>query len=134
LQAKLGVVSDEVLKAGTALAGGVASRGETCGALTGAILGVGCVAGRQRLEDGEQMKSAMRSANQVYLRFQDQVGHTICQEIHKILYGRAFRLWIPEELQALHEAAGQSREGCAGVCGKAARIAAEIILDLQNAS
>jgi hypothetical protein len=40
-----------VLKASTALAAGVARRGETCGALTGAIMAVGLVTGGERLDD-----------------------------------------------------------------------------------
>jgi hypothetical protein len=63
LQEKLNVGSKEVFKAGSALAGGVARRGETCGALTGAIMGVCSVVGRERLEDREQYGKAMEEAD-----------------------------------------------------------------------
>jgi len=132
LQEKLNVGSKEVFKAGSALAAGVAKRGETCGALTGAIMAIGTLVGRERLEDREQLQTSMEVADQVYVRFREKIGHTLCSEIHKIRYGRTYRLFIPEESQAFHDNGGHNREGCPEVCGVAARIAAEIILDLKR--
>jgi C_GCAxxG_C_C family probable redox protein len=131
LQAKLGVGDTMVLKAGSGLAGGVAVQGETCGALTGAIMAIGCVVGRERLEDIQQYQKAKEPAKEMYHRFRDQVGHSICAEIHKIKFGRVFHLYDPEEGKAFHEAGGHSRSGCPEVCGIAARTAADIILRLR---
>ena len=128
----MGIGSHEVFKAGSALAGGVARRGETCGALTGAILAIGCVAGREKLEDREQYVKAHQVAGRVYEQFREKVGHTLCAEIHKIRYGKVYRLFIPEESKAFHDMGGHSRTGCPEVCGVAARIAAEVILDLKE--
>ncbi len=128
----MNVGSQEVFKAGSALAAGVAKRGETCGALTGAIMAVSTLVGRERLEDKEQLQISMEVADRVYLRFKEKIGHTICSEIHKIRYGRAFRLYVPKESEAFHNMGGHSREGCPEVCGIAARIAAEVILDLKR--
>lgn len=97
LQEKLNVGSKEVFKAGSALAGGVARRGETCGALTGAIMAVCCLAGRERLEDREQYGKAMEEANRVYEQFREKIGHTLCSEIHKIRYGKVYHLINPGE-------------------------------------
>ncbi len=124
--------SQEVFKAGSALAGGVARRGETCGALTGAIMGVCCLVGREKLEDKEQYGKAMTEANRVYDQFKERVGHTICWEIHKIKYGKVYRLFIPEEREAFHTIGGHGRKGCPEVCGIAARIAAEVILSIKE--
>jgi C_GCAxxG_C_C family probable redox protein len=121
-----------VLKAGSALAGGVALQGETCGALTGAIMAIGCVVGRERLEDIQQYQKAKEPAKEMYRRFRDQVGHSICAEIHQIKFGRVFHLSDPEEAKAFHEAGGHSRSGCPDVCGIAARTAADIILRLRE--
>jgi C_GCAxxG_C_C family probable redox protein len=134
MQEKLNVGSQEVFKAGSALAGGVARKGETCGALTGAIMAISCLVGREKLEDGEQYRKAMVVAGQVYDQFRDQVGHTLCWEIHKIKYGKVYRLFIPEEGKAFHAMGGHGRKGCPEVCGIAARIAAEVILDIQEKS
>lgn len=131
LQATLGVGDTLVLKAGSALAGGVAVQGETCGALTGAIMALGCVVGRERLEDIAQYQRAKAPAQEMYRRFRDEVGHSICAEIHKLKYGRVYRLSDPEEAKAFHQDGGHSRTGCPEVCGIAARIAADIILRLR---
>ena len=116
------------------LSAGVAKRGETCGALTGAIMATGLLVGRERFEDKEQLEKSLVVAEQVYLRFREAVGHTVCAEIHKIRYGKTYRLFIPEEGAAFHNEGGHSRTGCPEVCGIAARIAADIILDIQQNS
>ena len=120
-----------MLKAGSALAGGVATMGETCGALTGAIMAIGCVVGRERLEDVGQYQKAKEPAKLMYQRFRERVGHTICADIHRIKYGRVYRLCDPAEARAFHEQGGHARTGCPEVCGIAARTCAEILLDLR---
>ena len=117
-----------VFKAGSALAGGVAVQGETCGALTGAIMAIGCVVGRERLDDIPQYQKAKEPAKEMYHRFRDQVGHSICAEIHKIKFGKVYRLSDPREAKAFHEEGGHRRSGCPEVCGIAARTAADIIV------
>jgi len=118
--------------AGSSLAGGVARHGETCGALTGAIMAIGMVAGRKKIEDVDTYQSCMRLACEVREKFLNRVGRTLCEEIHKILLGRSYHLYDDEEREKFHNDGGHAREGCPGVCGKAARIAAEIILREQN--
>jgi C_GCAxxG_C_C family probable redox protein len=126
------VGSQEVFKAGSALAGGVARRGETCGALTGAILGVGTLAGREKLDDFKQYNEAMKLSDRVYTLFKEKIGHTLCEEIHRIRYGKVYHLIDPQERKAFHDEGGHTRKGCPEVCGVAARIAAEIILELRE--
>jgi C_GCAxxG_C_C family probable redox protein len=134
LQEKLDVGSQEVFKAGTALAGGVALHGETCGALTGAIMAMGSLIGRERLQDIEQLDKAMKPAGRIYTLFKEKIGHTLCWEIHKIHYGKGYHLFIPEEMEAFHRKGGHSREGCPEICGIAARIAADVILEYKKKS
>jgi C_GCAxxG_C_C family probable redox protein len=134
LQEKLNVGNREVFKAGSALAGGVARRGETCGALTGVIMAIGSLIGRERLEDIEQLRASMELAERVYALFKEKIGHTLCSEIHKIRYGKTYRLFVPEEMEAFHNMGGHGRKGCPEVCGIAARIAAEVILDIKQGS
>jgi len=114
--------------AGSSLAGGVARYGETCGALIGAIMAIGMVEGRKKIEDVDAYQSCMKLALKVRAKFLERVGHTLCAEIHKILLGRTYRLYDDEDRERFHEDGGHERTGCPGVCGKAARIAAEIIL------
>ena len=134
MQEKIGVVSPDVFKASTALAGGVARQGETCGALTGAILAIGCITGRETLQKTEQLHGAMEPAMKAFNLFKEKVGHSLCGEIHKIRYGKAYRLYIPEERQAFYDAGGHSRKGCPEVCGIGASVAADIILDIMGES
>lgn len=128
------VGSKEVFKAGSALAGGVARMGETCGALTGAIMGVCCLVGREKLEDRKQYGKAMEEAGRVCDLFRDQIGHTLCEKIHKIRYGKVYHLNNAKEREAFHQEGGHSRTGCPEVCGVAAQVAAEVILDLKKKS
>jgi len=126
----LNIGSREVFKAGSALAGGVARQGETCGALTGAIMAIGSLVGRERLQDFEQYQKAMEPAVRVYNLFKEKIGHTLCWEIYKIRYGKVYQLFIPEEREAFHNMGGHGRKGCPEIGGIAARIAAEVILDI----
>lgn len=121
-----------MLKAGSGLAGGVATMGETCGALTGAIMAIGCVVGRERLEDVAQYQKAKEPAKLMYQRFRERVGHTVCAGIHQLKYGRVYHLCDPAEAKAFHEEGGHGRAGCPEVCGIAARACAEILLDLRG--
>ena len=130
MQDKLNVGSRDVFRAGSALAGGVASRGETCGALIGAVMAIGSLVGRERLEDRGQLQNSMEIASRVYTLFKEEIGHTLCAEIHKIRYGRVYRLFVPQEMEAFHNEGGHSRRGCPEICGIAARIAARVILEL----
>jgi C_GCAxxG_C_C family probable redox protein len=121
-----------VFQAGSALAGGVAGRGETCGALLGAIMAIDLSVGRKRLEDVKQLERSMERATRVYTLFKEKIGHTVCLEIHKIRYGKSYRLFIPEEKKAFHDMGGHGRKGCPEICGIAARIAADFILHTQK--
>jgi C_GCAxxG_C_C family probable redox protein len=132
LQAKLGGISQDVFKAGSCLSGGVVGRGETCGALSGGMLAIGNEVGRERLEDLAQLRKARDIATELYLRFQEEVGHTLCAEIHTLKFGRTYRLYDPADQKAFHEAGAHGDDGCPLVCRSAARIAADIILRLRG--
>ncbi len=132
MQEKLDVGSREVLKAGSALAGGVALQNETCGALTGAIMGVCCLVGREKFEDRRQYQKAMDICITLVDKFREKIGHSICAEIQKIRYGRVYTLRIPEERKAFHDMGAHDRWACPQVVGAAAKIAGEIILDIRE--
>jgi C_GCAxxG_C_C family probable redox protein len=128
----MGGIDESVFKAGSCLSGGVVGRGETCGAVTGGMMAIGNEVGRERLEDIGQLRRARDIATELYLRFHEEVGHTICAEIHKLKFGRTYRLHDPEELKAFHEVGGHGDEGCPVVCAAAARITADILLRLRG--
>ena len=110
------------------MAGGVARHGETCGALIGAIMTIGMVAGRKKIEDVDTYESCMRLACEVREEFLKSVGHTLCAEIQKIILGRSYCMYDDGEREKFLDDGGHGREACPGVCGKAARIAATIIM------
>ena len=97
-------------------------------------MAIGSLVGRERLEDIERLRSSMEPADRVYTLFKEKIGHTLCCEIHKIRYGKVYRLFVPEEMEAFHNTGGHSRKGCPEVCGIAARIAADVILDIKKGS
>jgi C_GCAxxG_C_C family probable redox protein len=85
----------EVLRLATGFGGGVGLFGDTCGAVSGAVLAVGAVHGRSQLPDNEDRKAAMEEAarqlygrpglyrifNQIPNRLKEKYGHTLCREI-----------------------------------------------------
>jgi len=118
------------LKASTPLAAGVARRGETCGALIGAIMAVGLVAGSERLDDAEGYVRAMEVAVEVFDRFKNNYGTVKCFEIQEKLFGRHYDFFNPEDAEAWYKDNGLDK--CPGVCAVAARIGAEVILELRE--
>jgi C_GCAxxG_C_C family probable redox protein len=142
LQEGLKVGDLESFKSATVLSGGVARRGETCGALLGALMGLGLVDGRENIEDTSSYVRAMAVANEICDEFQTALEaefnfklplkSTLCSEIQTMIYGQSFDLRNPEEREAFLEAGGHSDNGCYKVCGIAAEISAKklsILLD-----
>lgn len=88
-------LSKETLKLATGFGGGVGLFGDTCGALTGAVLAVGAVHGREGLPKGDDPKAVMKQAakqlygkpglyrlfNQLPNEMKERYGHTLCREI-----------------------------------------------------
>jgi len=119
-----------VLKASTALAAGVARRGETCGALVGAVMAVGLVAGAERLDDGEGYVRAMKVAVEVFDRFKKEYTTVKCFEIQDKLFGRHYDFFNSEDAEAWYKDGGLDK--CPSVCAVAARIGAEVILGFRK--
>jgi C_GCAxxG_C_C family probable redox protein len=126
LQTHLHLGDGEALRASTALAGGVARMGESCGALTGGIMAIGLVLGRGELEDIRAYRDTMEASYEMFNRFKEEIGGTMCSEIQKKLFGRSFDFKKTEEAEEWYKAGGLER--CPMVCAIAARIAADIIL------
>jgi C_GCAxxG_C_C family probable redox protein len=141
LQEGLSIGNMESFKAATVLSGGVARMGETCGALLGALMGLGLVSGREEIEDTPRYVQAMGLASEICDRFQrrleeefgfeEPLDSTLCSEIQTRIYGRSFDLRDPEDREAFLEAGGHSDEGCYKVCGIGAEVAANRLLELM---
>ena len=140
LQEEFGIGNKESFKAATVLSGGVARQGETCGAIIGALSAIGLVIGRERMEDEEAYKAMMAPSMEVRTRFMEELKKqfgfggnlesTLCWHIQKKIYGRSFNLANEEERQEFLDAGGHSETGCPKVCGIAAQVTAEKLLEL----
>lgn len=93
-------------------------------------MAIGLVLGREELEDIQAYRDTMEASYEMYNRFKEELGNTMCLEIQKTLLGRGFDLKIEEESEAWYKSGGL--EKCPLVCAIAARIAADIILALKG--
>jgi len=117
----------EVKKVATGFGGGVGLYGDTCGAITGAVIAVGCVHGRSKLPEGEGKEVVKKAVNQLYgkpgayrlfnqipVKFFDKYGNTLCRELTSPWQ----ETWLCRD-HALH---------CREIITEAAAIAAELIM------
>ncbi len=142
LQETFHIGDNESFRAGTILSAGVARRGETCGALIGALMALGVACGRSQMPDKEAYNRAMDHAQDVVDAFKSgietryklpaRLESTLCPEIQKRLYGRSFNFIEPPERKAFNDAGGHKPDGCPMVCAIAAEAAARKILDLRQ--
>ena len=130
----------ESFRAATVLSGGVARRGETCGALLGGLMALGLVCGRDDIRDTQAYRDAMRPANEIVDKFkkrlmeefgfEEPLESTICRDIQRHIYGRSFDLNDPEDYPLFLEAGGHGDEGCPKTCAVAAKVTAEKLMEL----
>jgi C_GCAxxG_C_C family probable redox protein len=118
----------DILKMATGFGAGIGLYGDTCGALTGAVMAVGTIHGRSSLPEGEGKKVLKKSKkllygkpglyrlfNQVPNRFSEKYNHTLCRELTK----KWQKNWLKKREHALF---------CREVITYSAEIAADIIL------
>jgi len=122
------------LKTAIPLSGGIAGARKQCGGLVGGVMaiGLGLVTYDARTANPAARKPVMAAARKFYRWFEAEFGHSDCYDIRDIHLGRFFDLADPEETKKFEEAGGH--ELCAGVVGKAARKAAELILEAREAA
>lgn len=117
------------LKAATAMPG-IALRGETCGAVIGAIMALGMALGRDKPEDQAALQRTIGAAREFCRQFEVEYGSCNCSDIHQKIFGRSFDLADPKEQQEFAKA--EAIKKCRGPVEKAAGIAGAIILDLYK--
>ncbi len=142
LQEGLMVGDRESFRAATVLSGGVARRGETCGALLGALMGLGLVIGREKMPDTAVYAAACAEADTLATEFQRRVEvefklekplkSTICWDIQRGIYGKSFDLRNTAQREEFYACGGHGDEGCPKVCRIAAEAAAEMLLAKAN--
>ncbi len=126
LQEEFDLDGQDILKALTPFPG-LALRGETCGAVTGCLMAIGLVFGRDRLDDWKGYIDSLRSARHFCTRFAELQGSTVCAEILESTFGRSFNLADRNE-SADYMAAGGPQK-CGDLVADAVCVAAEVIMD-----
>ncbi len=126
LSEQFGLGGDDILKALTPLPG-MAERGETCGAMTGALMAMGLIYGRERLDDWEKYRNSLVPTNKFCQRFQEEMGTTLCCQIQERAFGKSYNLMDPEDLKDFQRAGATQK--CSRVVQKACRLAADVILE-----
>jgi C_GCAxxG_C_C family probable redox protein len=123
-------VGDDVFKAATGLAGGIAVTGSgTCGALTGGAMVLSIYKGREYSNFADPQKTrweCFRVCKKLKEKFDAEYGSGMCKDIQKKLMGGSYNLWDKIEYDAFI-AAGGHRDKCPEVCGKAAKWVVEIL-------
>lgn len=127
LQHHFSIGTPETLKAATAMPG-VALRGETCGALIGAIMALGIVMGREKPEETQAAQVTTIASRRLCHAFEKEFGSCNCRDIQRSLFGRSFDLTDPDDL-SLFAKAGLSEKNCGIPAGLAARIAGMTIAE-----
>jgi len=127
LKEQLGLEGDQVIKALTPMPG-IAERGETCGAVTGPLMAMGLIYGRDihHLDNWETYQASLVPTGRFCEQFEKEFGTTLCSEVQEVKFGRCFRLTDPGELQDFQNAG--ATEHCSEVVKSAVHMAAEIIL------
>ena len=138
LQEGLKIGDLQSYKAATAFAGGVARRGETCGALIGAIMALGLEEGRKKKEDIQKLNDTVANAYKLADDFQHRIEtefnlkrplpSTMCRDLQLAIYGQSWMMSEPTQRTAFLAAGGHGDIGCLKVCGIAAECAAKVVL------
>ena len=106
---------------------GIALRGETCGAVMGAIMALGIALGREKPDDFVALQKATGAARKLCREFEKEFGSCNCRDVQHRIFGRSYNLADPADQDAFIKADASRK--CRAPAEKAARIAAEIIID-----
>ena len=118
----MGMMEQGLLRGMASMAGGIAYSGGACGALTGAIVLLGSLLGKDDPEKKDD-PNLQKACSEFYKRFQDEVmaewGSVNCRDITGVDWKD------PVQMKAFRREGGRLR--CANSTGKTARILGEIL-------
>jgi C_GCAxxG_C_C family probable redox protein len=129
LQEEFRLGDARTLKAATAMPG-IALRGETCGAVIGAIMALGMVLGREKHDDVASVQRAIRAARKLCGRFEKEFGGCNCRDVQHRIFGRSFNLADSNDLNEFVKS--DAARKCRMPAGRAARFAGELIMDARE--
>ncbi|MFC2009200.1 C-GCAxxG-C-C family protein [Chloroflexota bacterium] len=121
---------EAILKASIPFAGGIAGTRAHCGGLTGGIMAIGLALVDYNPTEANPPRRTfvMKKAKEFHRRFEKELGYKSCYDIRETGMGRVYDSANPAEAQAFVDDGGYLL--CGSVVGKAARLAAEAILDV----
>jgi C_GCAxxG_C_C family probable redox protein len=114
-----GMDEQTALRVAGAFGAGMAGRGETCGAVTGAFLALGLKYGKTKPEDNAAREKTYSLAADFVQRFEQQRGSIVCQKLI------SYDISQPDEYQAAKQA-GVFKEICPQLVREAVAILEEI--------
>lgn len=107
--------------------GGIALKGETCGAVSGSLLAIGFFFESINQKGKEKAGSSIKYGGMFFDRFKEEFGSTRCKGVLKHQYGRSYDFLNPEEQKLFMEVSEKTGK-CMEVVKKAVLIAGDIIL------
>jgi len=124
--------NDDIFKAATGIAGSAGMLCDTgCGGYVGGAIFIGSLLGRERdnITDPEGIRfKTHRLVRKLHDKFVAEYGTAVCRDMHMKLFGRYFYMPDGEEFTKFDNAGAHSTV-CPEVVGKAARWAAEIVVE-----
>ena len=105
---------------------GMALRGETCGAVTGCLLGIALVYEDDDIFNIEKHGLSFEPSFSFCSKFEMEYGSTRCRDVIENVTGKKYNLAKPDDYDVLRQEGVYSN--CPSVIKKAVHIAAEIIL------
>jgi C_GCAxxG_C_C family probable redox protein len=140
LQVNLNIGNVDVFRAACPLSGGVGGMGEVCGAVAGGIIAIGTVYGREQFNEklnahnDPAVAESRRRARHFLLNFRNEYGYLTCRDIRYQVRGiPPFAQLLPPdpapEDWARVDEMYPNHYKCGEVCARAARLAAETILE-----
>ncbi len=115
----MGMERDTALKISQSFGGGMAHMGETCGAVTGALMVIGLQFGRTKAEDTEAKEQTYTTVHEFIKRFKARYDSIVCKEI------LGYDVSKDEEFKK-----AQEEEVFQAICPSLVQLAVEICEDL----
>ncbi len=129
LSEQFGLENKEILKALTPLPG-IAETGSTCGVITGSLMVMGLLYGRNNLDDWQKYRDSLVPTGKFVETFKKEMGSTYCSDIVEKEFGKRLDLRNPDDHAEF--VAGDPGTKCGNVAKKGVNIAASIILADQH--
>ncbi len=116
-----GLSRETALKLADGFGGGIADRGDTCGAVAGAVMVIGLRYGRKKARDQRAKDQTTEAVQEFIRRFEARSKSILCRDI------LGCDIDTPEKMEAA------SKQGLFGkICTQAVRDAAEILEEIVS--